>query len=169
MNTIHTEQQFKDACDKIAVIDLKIQELETARDLQLQTTRDSFAVLLEPLQRERKAFASESGKYAKKYRKALLGSQKSGESPKAFYGFRMSTPRLSTLVRVSWDKVVANAKKAGLLQFIRTVEEVDKDRVKAEATPQQLEALGCKVTQRESFYVKPKDPGAAAAKKETAA
>lgn len=165
---INNPTQFQVTCDEIAEIDLRMQDLETTRDSHIQDVRENYHMRLEPLKARRKTLLSEAGQYAKKHRKELLGAHKSGETPKAFFGFRMSTPRLATLARVTWEKVIANAKKAGLLQFIRTVEEVDKDRVKAEANPAELEALGCKVTQTESFYVKPKDPGAAKSGKEAA-
>ncbi|MCZ6673912.1 MAG: host-nuclease inhibitor Gam family protein [Verrucomicrobia bacterium] len=117
------------------------------------------------MKNQRKVLLAETRKFAKANRKILLGDVQSAETTKGIFGFRLSNPRLATVAKATWDKVIANAKRNSLVQFIRKVEEVDKDRVKAEASPEELEALGCKVTQSESFFVKAKDPGAAKVQK----
>ena len=165
---ITNEQEFTATVDKIAALDLSVAQYEDQRDAAIQTTREQWHGMIDPLKDERKQLLAQARTFAKKNRKTLLGTAKSSESAKGIFGFRLSTPKLSTVGRAAWDKIVQNAKKAKLLQFVRKVEEIDKDRVKAEATPEELEALGCKVTQTESFFVKAKDPGAAASSKSAA-
>lgn len=86
--------------------------------------------------------------------------RKSLEFTHGTIGFRTGTPRLALLNRQwTWEKVLAALRRVPLWQkFIRTREEVDKDRLIAERelVAGVLPDFGVKVVQDESFFIEPK-------------
>ena len=51
------------------------------------------------------------------------------------------------------QKLIDKARKLSLPQFVRTKEEVDKERIRAEASPDTLKALGVKVSDDSTVYI----------------
>ena len=79
-------------------------------------------------------------------------------------GYRTGTPKLALLSRTwTWIKVVCALKGAGLQTFVRLKEEVDKEGLLAAhstatnkvASAGQLQTVGLKVVQEETFFVEP--------------
>ncbi len=67
--------------------------------------------------------------------------------------FRLTTPKLSTLKGFTWDTVLALLKKLQMTTYVRTKEEVDKDKIKAELTEaSELAQIGLHIQQTETFY-----------------
>ena len=91
---------------------------------------------------------------------AEFGKKKSIEFLAGTLGFRTGTPKLALLSRAwNWDKVLDVLKGSAMYQkFVRTKQEVDKERVLAEAGAGCFDPgyCGTKVVQDESFYVEPK-------------
>lgn len=81
-------------------------------------------------------------------------------------GFRTNPPKLALLSRKwNWDAVVTAAKSRTWSAFIRTREEVDKDRILGLAanaadgrqfSDEVLKPVGLKIVREETFYVSPK-------------
>lgn len=81
-------------------------------------------------------------------------------------GFRTNPPKLALLSRKwNWEAVVGAAKSRTWSTFIRTHEEVDKDRILGLAAnaadarqfnDEVLKPIGLKIVRAESFYVNPK-------------
>lgn len=86
--------------------------------------------------------------------------RKSIEFVSGLLGFRTGTPKLALLNRSwTWDKVLATLKvKTAFSGFVRHKEEVDKEKILAQHAAKQfaeLDTIGCKVVQEESFFVEP--------------
>jgi len=80
--------------------------------------------------------------------------KKSREFLHGVIGFRTGTPKLKCLPKWNWDRVLDGLPP----RFIRTAEEVDKAKLLADygagvLKDEELEALGCKVGQDESFFI----------------
>ncbi len=165
---IKNKEQFETTVDKISRNKLSLQELLDQRDAAIQALRDEWDEEISPLQDRLQTLTGEAEDYARENRDDLLGEARSRKTPLATFGFRKRSPRLMTLARAKWFKIVQNAKKHGLLQFIETEEVINKIKVKSEATPEQLKQLGCRILSGESFYIKPKDPGSVEANQSAA-
>jgi phage host-nuclease inhibitor protein Gam len=91
----------------------------------------------------------------------FAAGRKSIELLSGVLGFRTGNPRLALLSRAwSWEKVLEALKTNPLLaQFVRTKEEVDKDRLLRQANGGggfDSGAFGVKVIQDETFFVEPR-------------
>jgi len=91
----------------------------------------------------------------------FLKGRKSIDFLSGTLGFRTGTPKLGLLSRAwSWEKVLQVLKSNPMYQkFVRTKEEVDKERILATAAQEKCfdpGYMGMKITQDESFYVEPK-------------
>ena len=78
-------------------------------------------------------------------------------------GYRTGTPKLKTLAKWTWDRVLEKLKELGapVAGFIRTKDEVNKEAVissysEGHLDPATARALGMQVVQEESFFVEPK-------------
>lgn len=83
-------------------------------------------------------------------------------------GYRTGTPKLKTLGRITWAKVLEKIRAAGILDWIRTEESVNKERIIGDArgacdeeVPRQfindkMRQVGVQVVQTESFFIEPK-------------
>lgn len=94
--------------------------------------------------------------YAQENKKTLFADKRSMETTYGTIGFRKGTPKLKTLPRFTWEKVLEKVKTI-LPDFIRKKEEVDKEGLLAaradEAVAPHLNAVGVYVDQDESFFI----------------
>ncbi len=158
--SLSSRSEFVRCVDDLARTTVALRKLEARRDEQIQKIRAEW----EPSVREAAARCESSTllveKYAEEHREEVLpGKLKSGETALAVFGFRLGNPTLKLLKRgCSWEGVVAALKLLGLSQFIRVIEEPDKDGIKNANLPkEQLDQLGVRIDQNESFYVEPKE------------
>ena len=79
-------------------------------------------------------------------------------------GYRTGTPKLKTLKGFTWASAL-NLVREFLPSFIRTTEEIAKDKLladrDAEGMGEKMAQCGITVTQDETFYVEPKKEEAA--------
>ncbi len=85
--------------------------------------------------------------------------KKSLESAHGIIGFRTGNPKLKNMKGFTWA-AVTNLCKEFLPQYIRTTEELAKDKLLADRDITEVAAMfstiGVQVVQEESFYVEPK-------------
>ena len=90
---------------------------------------------------------------------SLFSKTKSNKSAHGIFGFRTGTPKIKQLKGLTKEAVLALV-KAILPDYIRTAEEVAKDRLLAdrdkEEAAEKLSKCGMVVVQDETFYVEPK-------------
>lgn len=91
-----------------------------------------------------------------------FAKRKSIELAHGTIGFRTGTPKLKTLAKITWAKVLDALRASRLAeQFIRIKEEVDKESLLVahanfSLSDGDLRALGVEVAQEESFFITPK-------------
>lgn len=89
----------------------------------------------------------------------LFEVKKSMELSHGMLGFRTGTPKLKTLPKFTWDRVVDKLEEY-LPEFVRVKKEADKARLldsrKDADVAKLFKAIGIEVVQEESFFVEPK-------------
>jgi phage host-nuclease inhibitor protein Gam len=87
-----------------------------------------------------------------------FGGKKSLEMVHGTVGFRTGMPRLKLLAGWTWDRVKETLLQGNFKDYIRTKQEVDKERLLAERDQigDAMGKIGCRVVQDEPFFVEPK-------------
>lgn len=97
--------------------------------------------------------------FATEQREVLFSKRRSLETTHGIIGFRTGTPKLKTRRGFTWAAALELVREF-LPSYIRTSEEVAKDKLLADRENEQLQPLmqkcGIDVVQEESFYVEPK-------------
>ena len=153
-----TRDEFDQAVDRIARLEVERRKLEAARDKIIQDIQAEHNEAIQLRKQEIDALVTRAEAYAKDHRAELLPTGKqSAETPLANYGFRWGNKTLALLSnRWKWEAVIESLKKAGLVGFIRTKEEVAKDAAKDELSEPVLAQHGMRIKQAETFWVEPK-------------
>jgi phage host-nuclease inhibitor protein Gam len=167
-----TREEFDAAVNLAAQIQTEIRTITAKRDKLIQRAQGLFSEGLKIREAQLKALVALAEKYAETHREELLPSKaKSAHTELAAFGFRLGNPTLSLLNKKwSWESVVEKLKLLGKAAFVRTVEEADKDAIKAaDLTDDERAAFGVKITQSETFFIEPKVAGGETIKAEGAA
>jgi phage host-nuclease inhibitor protein Gam len=164
-----TREEFDAAVNQAAALQTEMRTLTAKRDKLVQRAQGLFAEGLKTREQQLKGLVALAEKYAEKHREELLPAKaKSAATELATFGFRLGNPTLSLLnKKCSWLGVVLACKALKFPNFIRTIEEADKEAIKAATlTDAQRSALGVKITQSETFFIEPKVEGGEAIKAE---
>lgn len=155
------KSSFLEAVDEAARLTVKIRTLEARRDKRIQTVRESSKEALSPLTDERDRLLGLAEDYALENRDELFSDgSKSSASALATFGFQMGQPTLKTLNRKwTWKKITQGVKELFGARFLRVKEELDKEALKSayKDAPAKLADLGCRIEQKEAFWIEPKD------------
>lgn len=87
-----------------------------------------------------------------------FGKRKSISLPPGRFGFRTGTPKLKTLAKWTWAKVLDAATAAGLTDYIRTKREIDREGIindRDDLRAEDLAQIGVTIIQDETFFVEP--------------
>lgn len=150
---------FSDSSAKLRVINAELEEA-------INKLREAKATEIATLT----AVQSESFETVQKYcvdnSEILFAKKKSIETVFGTVGLRTGNPTLKTLAKgITWAMVLENIKNAKLKGYIRTSEEVDKEKLLADRTDpkvfKKFQTLGIKVVQSEAFYIELKAEEAA--------
>lgn len=166
-----TREQAEQAFADFAQADAQVQHLTAKMDMEIIRIREKYADRLAELGEEKEKAFGLMQAFAMENRDVLFAKRKSLESAHGVMGFRTGTPKLKTLKGFTWA-AVTNLCRELLPDYIRTTEELAKDRILADRDTEELkEALpkvGIAVVQEESFYVelKKEEPGHAEGKAE---
>lgn len=157
--TIATRSEFERVVDDISRSSVQLRKLEAARDRKLQEVRSEWDGAIAREQERIESLTLMAENFAETNRGELLPSKaKSGETPLAYYGFRLGNTTLKLLSRAwSWEKVLEELGAKNLTQFIRVKREPDKEGLKQHLDAEQLAAVGCRVDQAETFFIEPKE------------
>jgi phage host-nuclease inhibitor protein Gam len=135
-------------------------------DTRMLEVRKEFEPALIPLERGIETDLRRLEKWATD-NASEFGGKKSIEMLHGKLGFRTSPPALKALSKWTVDRVLAALKAAGMGNFVRTKEEIDKDGILAEHAArlddggsklpnEVLKTVGLVVKQEETFFVEPK-------------
>jgi len=165
--SLSSRLQFNGCVDDLARTLVALRKLEARRDEKIQSVRAEWEPGVCEASARVAALTLLVEKYAEENRAELLpGAAKSGETSLAIFGFRLGNPTLKLLKKgCTWDGVVLAAKALKLFGLVRTVDEPDKEAIKsAGLAKEQMDQLGVKIDQTETFFVEAKEQPSAEAK-----
>lgn len=151
-----TAQQMETAMAQYATADAEMAKINAAMDVQLTAIRDRYAARLSELGRQRTDAFDLVQVFATENRDTLFSRKKSLENSHGTLGFRTGTPKIKTRKGFTWGAVLELARTIAP-GFVRTSEEVAKDRLLADRDSDEVQALmpriGVEVVQDETFYI----------------
>lgn len=168
-----TADEANEAMASYAKATARVAKINAEMDLQFAQIREKHANELTELEKERDAAFDKLQAYATENQDQLFAKKKSLDLANGTIGFRTGTPKLKTLKGFTWASVL-NLVKEFLPSYVRTSEEVAKDKLLAdrEADIETTDAAqiekkqvpmrelmakcGISVVQDEAFYVEPK-------------
>lgn len=128
-------------------------------ELQCAKIREKYATQLSQLDEEKETAFDTLQSFAMENQAELFSKKKSLDMAHGVIGFRTGTPKLKTLKGFTWASALQLVKEF-LPDFIRTTEEIAKDKMLADRESdgmvEKLSKCGIQVTQDETFYVEPK-------------
>ncbi|MEG0949701.1 MAG: host-nuclease inhibitor Gam family protein [Bacteroidales bacterium] len=151
-----TPEEMNEAMGIYAQADAEIVSINSAMDAEFTQIRDRFSKdLAVHTTYKEKAFEIIQA-YALENRESLFSKKKSMENAHGVIGFRIGTPKLKTKKGFTWAAVL-ELLKTQAPRFIRTSEEVAKDRLLADRESEEMVELmpkiGIEVVQDESFFI----------------
>ena len=142
-----------------AKADAQINKINAEIELACAKIREKHADRLAALSEERDQAFDTLQAFATENQAELFAKKKSLDMTHGTIGFRTGTPKLKTLKGFTWASAL-NLVKEFLPSFIRTSEEVAKDKLLAdrdeEGMTEKMAKCGIQVVQDETFYVDPK-------------
>ncbi len=156
-----TREQMESLVREIAGLKLDEKLLLAGMDRELRAARDRYESRLLSLER---LLAEKTGR-ARAWAKAnpaAFGRRRSIDFGHGIAGFRTGPPRLKTIARCKWDRVLRSLR--GLdwgAPYIRVKEEINKEQIIADVgagklAEGDLRQAGARVVREESFFVEPK-------------
>lgn len=157
-----SREQAEQAFAEFAAADAKAQHLTSRMDIEMTRIREKYADQLAELSAAKEKNFDILQAFAVENKEALFSKRKSMESAHGVFGFRTGTPKLKNLKGFTWA-AVTNLCRELLPQYIRTSEELAKDRLLADRDNPDVAGyfpkIGVQVVQDETFYVEPKKEG----------
>lgn len=177
--TIANTDEFLLVVNQIADFQASVALLGAERDRELQNTHARYAARLTGLDDAIAAKLAQADTFARNHRAELLPKgRKSLELAQAVCGFRIGNRTVKLIGRKTTPGgVIAQLKAAGLTAYVRTTEEIAKDRILVDAADdatlplpatadatakpatgsrQSLASLGLAIARAETFYVESK-------------
>lgn len=153
-----SRDKAEDAFAEFAEADARQQQLSAKRDIEMTRIREKYADEISRFQDQKDLAFDKLQAYAQDHREEF-GSKKSMEFTHGILGFRKGNPSLKTAKGFTWNSVI-NLLREFLPTYLRTVEEIAKDRLIADREDPEVNKLfgkvGIYVDQNETFFVEPK-------------
>lgn len=154
-----SREQYEQAFAEFAMADAKAQSLTAKMDQEMTKIREKYADQLAELNETKDRTFEVMQTFATENKDTLFSKKKSLESAHGIIGFRTGNPKLKNRKGFTWA-AVTNLCKEFLPDYIRTTEELAKDKLLADRdvpeVAEQFANIGVEVVQDESFYVEPK-------------
>lgn len=154
-----SRESAEEAFAVYAKADASIQKINAEIDLQCAKIREKYQSKLGELECDKACAFDTLQAFATENQAELFSKKKSLDRSHGTIGFRTGTPKLKTLKGFTWASAL-NLVKEFLPAFVRTSEEVAKDKLLAdrevEGMSEQMAKCGIMVAQDETFYVEPK-------------
>lgn len=169
-----SREEADEAFGVYATADAEISKINASMELQFAKIREKNAERLTLLQAERESAFEVLQAYAVENKDSLFAKKKSLELTHGVIGFRTGTPKLKTLKGFTWASALELVRRFLGFAYVRTVDELAKDRLladrelegvvvydkgptgRAASMKEALEICGLHVVQDEAFYVEPK-------------
>ena len=154
-----SQERANEAFAQYAKADAQIAKINADIELQCAKLRERYADRLTALDADRTQAFDVLQAFAVENKAELFTKKKSLDMAHGTIGFRTGTPKLKTLKGFTWASALQLVREF-LPAFVRTTEEIAKDRLLAERdTEGMFDAMahcGITVVQDETFYVEPK-------------
>ncbi len=156
--TIRTFEECDGTILKIADCEQEIAKAEAEMNEKIQTVRDEYERKTNVTRAMKEGLSAELERFSIANKDAFEKTRSKNMVHGAF-GFRSTPPKTALLNRkYKWDTVLELLKKLGLVKYVRTKEDVDKEAVLAsyaakEIDDQKLAAVGMKIDQEEKFFI----------------
>lgn len=157
-----TREEMEEAMLSYAVAEAKQRAITAEMDGKLSAIREKYAQQLADLDTEKEEAFERLQAFATENRDEHFSKRKSMETTHGTIGFRIGNPQLKPGKGMTWAGILELLKLQGT-DYIRTVEEVAKDKLLAERELEECQEVmaACHITvvQKETFYVEPKTEG----------
>lgn len=154
-----TREDAEKAFAEFAAADAKVRSIGAKMDLEMNKIREKYADQLAELEDAKERNFEIVQSFATENKDELFLKRKSVESAHGVFGFRTGTPKLKTLKGFTWSSVLKLCEEF-LPGYIRTTNEVAKDKLLADRDKEEVSGLfdkvGIQVVQEETFYLEPK-------------
>ena len=154
------KSELTDIMKQFAEASSHIKALEAEEELQMLALRKAFEEKSRDLIEQRQTAIEKLEAFGLQNRDELFSEKRSMELMHGVIGFRTGTPKVSKPRATTWNKVI-EALSENQSEFLRTKKEVDKDKILANRTNQelmsQLNQLGIQVVQEETFFISLKE------------
>lgn len=151
-----TREQMEAAFGDYATADASIVKITATMDAEFTKIRERNADRLATLAAHREKAYEIVQVYATENRDTLFAKRKSSENAHGVFGFRTGTPKLKTKKGLTWGGVL-ELLKIHAPQFVRTIEEVAKDKLLADREAEEVALLmpkiGVEVAREETFFI----------------
>lgn len=152
-------EQMEQAFADFAIADARIQAITSKMDVEITRIRERYQDDLTKYGTMKEQSFDILQAYATENRAEMFSKRKSLETVHGTMGFRIGTPKLKPLKGFTWG-AITNLLKEFMPSYIRTTDEVAKDRLLADREDPdvavQFAKVGVYVDQDESFFVEPK-------------
>ena len=153
-----TADQFNATMVQYSANEIEVAKLQAEMDEAILEIMQEYESDIELLKAKRELYFAQIKAYAVSNRDILMPDKaKSVETVYGKIGFRISPPSLKLASGVKWDMVVERLKEQGLDEYVRTVEETNKEKLLADREKEEVRDkfgdLGIKVDQPEKFYI----------------
>ena len=151
-----SQEQFQESMSIYAMAAAQEKKMQAKMEAEIVKLRDKYSEDLTNYKETQQEHFELIQRYAEANKEALFTAKRSMEVTHGKIGFRMGTPKLKTLPKWNWEKVLEKAEQL-LPEFVRTKKEVDKDglidnRSEANVMPH-LSSIGVYVDQEEKFFI----------------
>ncbi len=148
------------ALKDFALASSQLKETEAKIEQEVQKIRKKYASRVNGMQQLRDDSYGLVHAYASENKDKLFDKKRSVDWSFGTFGFRLGTPKVDKKRGITWGAALQLIKGQDL-EFVRTKEEVDRDKIIASredpAIMGQLAKLGISVIQTETFFVEPKE------------
>jgi phage host-nuclease inhibitor protein Gam len=153
---MHSWSEVEDALKEMACIDAHCQKADAKRRLQLIETEEEYSTTTAKRLAQRAFLANEIQSFYMAHRKEVeAAGKKSRESQFGVIGIKLGNKVLGLVKGWSWAKVAeAMTNSLAFEDMLTHVPKINKQQVKAaSATAEELAAIGCRISQKETFFI----------------
>lgn len=151
-----TMEQYHEAMSIYARSDNRADRLIAQMNIEVAHVHEKYDPELLTLMAEKEQQGEIIRVYCTEHKQELFAAKRRIYNVHGSVGFRLGTPKLKTLPKWTWDKVLEKV-KVTLPDFVRTYEEVDKESIIASRNDEKvapyLNDLGLCIAQDEIFYI----------------
>lgn len=138
----------------------KLKGIEAEMEEKMQEIREGYSSRVAELTEAKAESFEKLNAFANENKEDLFSKRKSLELDHGVIGFRTGTPKVKKKTGITWAAALDIVKSMDL-PYVRTKEEVDRDKIiatrKDEAAMAPLAKIGITVVQDETFFVEPKE------------